>query len=183
MLRQFDGWYYHHHRPNQSEIEVGNKLLRILKINKEDIIFNDRRIIYPYELDIWIPNLNMAFEYEGSQHFQSKNQLLKETTELKKHKCYQNNIKFTRIFCFSCGEQDIRDAINRKFDRIWERYRKRRQSNKKFYKYYKQSYKKMVELERIHYKKCSNCGISINPMYKLCYNCNHSMNRLQVYQK
>jgi len=47
---------------SESEIEVQ----KFIKENyKNEIIYNNRKIISPYELDIYLPDLNLAFEFNG----------------------------------------------------------------------------------------------------------------------
>lgn len=69
----------------------------IEEIYRGEIIFNSRKIIHPYELDICLPEMNLAFEYNG----------LYWHSELKKDKyyhmnktelCEKNNIKLIHIY-------------------------------------------------------------------------------------
>lgn len=61
-------------------------------IISKDIIYNDRKIIKPYELDIYIPEYNLAFEYDGKRwHNNNKND------EIKNNICQENKIKLIRI--------------------------------------------------------------------------------------
>jgi len=43
-----------------------------------NILTNDRILLYPYELDIYIPNLNIAFEYDGRHWHSSARQRLRD---------------------------------------------------------------------------------------------------------
>jgi hypothetical protein len=56
------------------------------------IIYNSRRIIKPYELDIYIPDYNIAFEYNGKLwHNSNQNDLKKQMI------CNEKNIKLFTI--------------------------------------------------------------------------------------
>lgn len=68
-------------------------LYEILKIifNKFDIKYNDRKAIYPKELDIYIPELNYGFEYDG------KNFHTEENDKIKDDICVMRGIKLFRI--------------------------------------------------------------------------------------
>lgn len=63
----------------------------------ENILYNTRQIIKPYELDIYLPKLKLAFEYDGRQwHKNNKNDIIKDKL------CIKNNIKLIRINEKSC---------------------------------------------------------------------------------
>jgi len=67
----------------------------------EKIIYNTRKIIKPYELDIFIPNHKIAFEYDGAYwHDNNSNDLIKDRL------CYENGIELLRI------SENSRDYIN-----------------------------------------------------------------------
>jgi very-short-patch-repair endonuclease len=64
----------------------------ICDIFKCEVIYNTKDIIPPYELDIFIPKYNIAFEYDGKYwHDNNKKDLVKDKI------CNENNIKLLRI--------------------------------------------------------------------------------------
>lgn len=66
-------------------------LLKKIFIN-DDIKYNDRKTIKPYELDIFIPNYNIAFEYDGKGwHKNNDNDKIKDML------CEKKGIKLIRI--------------------------------------------------------------------------------------
>lgn len=57
-----------------------------------EVIYNTKDIISPYELDIFIPKYNIAFEYDGKHwHKSNKKDIIKNEI------CYEKNIKLLRI--------------------------------------------------------------------------------------
>lgn len=50
---------------------------------------------YPMELDIWIPCLNLAFEYQGEQHYYDEDVM--ERDEQKRSACVENSIHLIEI--------------------------------------------------------------------------------------
>lgn len=77
-------------------------LSEIIKIViTDEIIYDTRKIIKPYELDIFIPKYNLAFEYDGKGwHLNNKNDKIKDDL------CVTKNIKLIRII------ENNRDYIN-----------------------------------------------------------------------
>lgn len=58
----------------------------------DNIVYNDRRKVYPYELDIFLPSYNLAFEYDGKRwHTNNTNDQIKNDI------CNKNNINLIRI--------------------------------------------------------------------------------------
>jgi very-short-patch-repair endonuclease len=58
----------------------------------DNILYDTRKIIKPYELDIYVPNYKLAFEYDGKGwHLNNKND------EIKNNLCIKHNIKLIRI--------------------------------------------------------------------------------------
>jgi len=80
-------------KPHQEIIEY------IKSINTEYII-NDRKTIYPLEIDIYLPNHNVAIEYNGLyyhsyNHTESKDERFKH--QAKHTRCVENNIQLLQI--------------------------------------------------------------------------------------
>jgi len=68
-------------------------LSEILKIIiRENMVYDSRKIIKPYELDIYIPKYNLAFEYDGKGWHQNN-----KNDEIKNDLCITKNIKLIRI--------------------------------------------------------------------------------------
>jgi hypothetical protein len=68
-------------------------LRKILElILKEKLLYNSRKIISPYELDIFIPDYNLAFEYDGKGWHKNNT-----NDEIKNELCLEKNIKLIRI--------------------------------------------------------------------------------------
>lgn len=57
------------------------------------VLYDDRKAISPYELDVYLPELKLAFEYDGFYWHKNK----KEKDKLKDCLCIQNNINLIRI--------------------------------------------------------------------------------------
>lgn len=63
-----------------------------------DIQIRNKTIIYPYELDIWLPELNTAIEYNGI-YWHSENNGKNRTYHLLKHElCKQNGVRLIQIY-------------------------------------------------------------------------------------
>jgi hypothetical protein len=68
-------------------------------------IYNDRKAIKPLELDVYVPELNIAFEYDGKYWHKEKN-------EIKTKKCHAANIKlFILTETSRSYEDDIKDQL------------------------------------------------------------------------
>lgn len=79
---------------NKCNFSVPQLMLKILIENLmlEDIRYDDRKTIAPYEIDIFLPKFNLAFEYDGKRwHRNNKNDVIKN--EIMNNK----NIKFFRF--------------------------------------------------------------------------------------
>ena len=72
-----------------------------------NIILNTREIIKPKELDIWLPELNLAIEYNGLYWHSGDNTGLNEKTEL----CEAKGIKLIHIFENEWKNLKLRDSI------------------------------------------------------------------------
>ena len=69
-----------------------------LKENGITIIQNDRKTIYPYELDILVPDYNIAIEYCGLYWHSELNNRGKDYHVTKTERCKQKGIKLITIF-------------------------------------------------------------------------------------
>ena len=79
-----------HFTKSRGEVELGC-FIRSIYVNR--ILYNDRTILHPLELDIYIPELNLAFEYDGEYwHKNSKEKDKKKTKD-----CYRLGITLYHI--------------------------------------------------------------------------------------
>lgn len=86
--------------PSHLEVSNEEKELReyIQSIYKESIMFNNTQIITPYEIDIYLPDINLAIEYNGL-YWHSENRGKHETYHLNKTQmCEQHGINLIHIF-------------------------------------------------------------------------------------
>lgn len=78
------------------------------------IIYDSRKIIKPYELDIFIPKYNLAFEYDG-KGWHTNN----DTDKIKNDLCIHKNIKLIRIIENNRKySEDIKNQLINKLDDI-----------------------------------------------------------------
>jgi len=82
-------------RQSQAELDL---LSAVRQLNpKERIISGDRNVIYPLELDIYIPNLNLAIEYCGMYWHSDINK--HDSAHIEKlNKCRDAGIKLITVF-------------------------------------------------------------------------------------
>ena len=83
---------------NMQNSDAENKLLNFIKENYSGtIIENSRNIINPYELDIYLPDLNISFEFNGlywhSEKYKNNNYHYDKT-----EKCLDKNIQLIHIW-------------------------------------------------------------------------------------
>ena len=69
----------------------------IKSIYSGEIIENNRKIIYPYELDIYLPELNLAIEYNGL-FWHSSEKVNKNYHKMKSNLCKEKGIHLIHIF-------------------------------------------------------------------------------------
>jgi hypothetical protein len=78
--------------------EMEKELYEFININYNgEILTNTKKIIYPYELDIYIPNLKLAFEFNGlywHSEINKPNDYHKNKTEL----CDKKDIKLIHVY-------------------------------------------------------------------------------------
>lgn len=84
--------------PVDSLSDSENQLQNLIKENYSDkILFNNREIIKPYELDVYIPELKLAFEFNGlfwhSELYKDKNYHLNKT-----EMCEKQGIQLIQIW-------------------------------------------------------------------------------------
>ena len=72
------------------------ELYDFIKIFKEDAEQSNRKIIKPYELDVYIPSLSLAFEYNG-EYWHSEKFRDKDHRQHKTELCVLKNIKLIHI--------------------------------------------------------------------------------------
>jgi len=65
----------------------------------DDFILNDRKVLSPYELDVYIPKLSMAFEFQGPHHY--RDSTVKMLDEWKQRRCKKLHIRLFRYPCFN----------------------------------------------------------------------------------
>lgn len=111
-----------HCYPYQSSGEL--KLREIIKeITGSDVQLNSRNDIIPYkEIDIVIPELNVAFEYNGGfWHSMIQKNIFKNYHRNKTEECLKKDIKLYHVWEYS-NDNIIRSLINTKLNNIKDRY-------------------------------------------------------------
>ena len=87
--------YIHRSSSSNKELEVKSFVQNILP--NIEIISNNRKLLYPLELDIYIPEKNLAIEFNGdywhSEYYKNKNYHLDKTL-----KCQEKGIRLIHIF-------------------------------------------------------------------------------------
>jgi hypothetical protein len=107
--------------------ESQKELFNFIKQNYDgEIIFNYRKIIYPHEIDIYLPQLNIGFEYNGifwhSDKFKDNNYHLR-----KMNKCIEKGIHLIQIweddFLFKKEiiKSRVLNILNKTPNKIWAR--------------------------------------------------------------
>jgi len=88
--------------PSKYEREIFSILINVLKLN---VVQNDRTIISPKELDLWLPELSMALEFNGNYWHDKKAWLsdveqgtFKTREAVKSKLCFEKNIKLVHIW-------------------------------------------------------------------------------------
>jgi len=82
------------HGSSGLEIQLQN----FIKENyNEEIILNSRNIIKPYELDIYLPKINLAFEFNGTYWHNSENKP-KDYHLIKYNMCKEKDIQLIQIW-------------------------------------------------------------------------------------
>ena len=101
----------------------------------EEVKYNDRKTIKPLELDVYIPSLKLAFEYDGS-HFHSQDDVTARDAR-KEELCKQKEITLYRVkeireqrhkpenfileqvtaLGFDCSHLDVQNLVEKTFSR------------------------------------------------------------------
>lgn len=92
---------------------IGEKQLKdYISSIVDSVLFNNRKIIYPKELDIVIPKFNFAVEYNGNYWHCDEMERITPTYHLNKtEKCLQNNIQLLHIFEHQWNDIFKRDIL------------------------------------------------------------------------
>ena len=80
----------------------------------DDIILNTRNIIHPMELDIYLPNINLAIEYNGTYWHSIERGIDKEYHLRKSLHCREKDIRLIHIYEFEDFEEQkqlLKDLI------------------------------------------------------------------------
>lgn len=80
---------------SSKELELREFFLKYF--TEDELIFNSRKIINPYEIDIFIPKLNLAIEYNGI-YWHSEHIIDKDYHKNKYNLCKTKGIKLLHIF-------------------------------------------------------------------------------------
>jgi hypothetical protein len=91
----------------------------------------NRKIIYPSELDIYITDLNIAFEYNGSYwHSTFQNRIDKNYHKNKTEKCLKNKVKLYHIWDYN-NKEIVKSLIKAKLNLTNNKYYARKLSIEK----------------------------------------------------
>ena len=85
--------------PSASSSFYEKELSQFIKsIYNNDIICNSRKVISPYELDIYIPNKKLAIEYDGLYWHSTESDINKNYHLMKTEKCEKQGIQLIHVF-------------------------------------------------------------------------------------
>jgi hypothetical protein len=102
---------------SKEEKEILNEILNIK--NDVELIQQDRKVINPYELDIFLPDNNLAIEYNGTYWHSRKERWYHQEKTLK---CHEKNISCLQIYEYEWKENKnkivklIESIITESFD-------------------------------------------------------------------
>lgn len=94
---------------SRKELEIVD---RIRQIYNKEIIQHNRTIIKPYELDIYLPDLQLAIEYNGTYWHSIEAGQSEEYHLNKSLLCREQNIRLVHIYEFENFEEQIKLLIN-----------------------------------------------------------------------
>ena len=93
--------YYNNCKLNKGKSKSEKHICTYLSNNNNiEFIENDKHQIYPYELDIFIPKLNLAIEYNGTWFHSIEAGINKDYHLNKSLLCRNNNIRLIHIYEF-----------------------------------------------------------------------------------
>jgi hypothetical protein len=109
---------------SKAEILLYKRLLQ--KYPTWNIIQNDRTILDGLELDIWIPTINFAIEWNGIYHYKHiKGNLLEQVQQkdkLKVEKCFEKEIDLYVVKDLTSSKKDIDKHIDNVIQYINKKY-------------------------------------------------------------
>jgi len=91
----------HRNRRSQQEKYITSQL------SNYKIVCNDRKQIYPYEIDIYLPEFNIGIEFNGTWHHSVENNKSKDYHLQKSLRCRAKNIRLIHIYEFENLEEQI----------------------------------------------------------------------------
>jgi possible homing endonuclease len=77
----------------------------------EDIILHDRKLLYPREIDIYIPSKELGIEFNGTYWHSTKNGISKDYHREKSINAIKKGIHLIHIFEYEWKNKDTRDKI------------------------------------------------------------------------
>lgn len=83
----------------------------IKSIYNKEILFNTRKVISPMELDIYIPEKNVAIEFNGIYWHSSANTLDYNYHQQKSKICYDKNIRLIHVYEDEWDDENKREII------------------------------------------------------------------------
>lgn len=105
-------------QPNQCERELARYVMKYYNLKKEDVVFNDRTQIYPYELDLWIPKLRLGIEFQGPTHYHvSRFSSRKLVDKTKRTACQSRGISLVCIPFWKLNEGAVLSLLSWKHPR------------------------------------------------------------------
>lgn len=100
--------YVEQHELSTSSLKEKEMLDFIKSVYNGEIIENSRKIIPPYEIDIYIPELKIALEFNGVYHHSINVGTSKNYHLIKTDRCVKNGIRLIHIFEY---EWDLKKEI------------------------------------------------------------------------
>lgn len=96
---------------SKGELEMANFVEKCLEGTDYDILRNPRDVIPPYEIDVFIPGLNLGFEYHGIYwHMDRGSPSFDKELHMKKYElCKEKGV--TLVQFFSCDWEERKDIV------------------------------------------------------------------------